>query len=237
MNCIRNRTRNYDEFAAEAESFVLAGGRSLRMGSDKAMVRLGGRSLIEIALQKLRTFSNNGCTLKIAGEPRIAGTRPDLAAYAPIVEDLHSGCGPLGGIEASLAASSRPLNLFLPVDLPLLPAAVLSWMFERAVLTGALVTYPRAGGRLQPLCAVYHRDLLVPLSRAMDAGERRVINGVAAAAHEVARESQAIDIFDVEVAAAASPELKLSSPLPIYSWFQNCNTPQDLASIAILSGS
>ena len=101
-------------------------------------------------------------------------TRPDLSSYAPVVPDLHPGCGPLSGIEAALAATTRPLNLFLPVDLPLLPARFLSWMLRRAEITGALVTVPRANGRPQPLCAVYHRDLLAGVTASLAAGNYKV---------------------------------------------------------------
>jgi molybdopterin-guanine dinucleotide biosynthesis protein A len=43
----------------------------------------------------------------------------------------------LSGIEAALAATTQPLNLFLPVDIPLLPARFLNWMLQRAEITGA----------------------------------------------------------------------------------------------------
>src|SRR3984885_5429439 len=99
---------------AEAEGFVLAGGRSTRMGQDKALLQLAGRSLVDVALDKLRVIGVNA--------PRIAAARSDLSSHAPVVPDLHPGCGPLSGIEAALEATTCPLNLFLPVDMPLLPA-------------------------------------------------------------------------------------------------------------------
>ena len=65
----------------EAEGFVLAGGRSSRMGRDKALLELGGRSMLKIALDKLRA-------LPLAIPPRVAGARSDAGAIA----DLHPGC-------------------------------------------------------------------------------------------------------------------------------------------------
>ena len=150
-----------------AEGFVLAGGRSSRMGQDKALLQVGGRSLVEVALDKL-------CCIGVAA-PRIAGARADLSAHAAVVPDLHPGCGPLSGIEAALAASKQALNLFLPVDMPLLPARFLSWMLLRAEITGALATVPRFNGQPQPLCAVYHRDLLGPITAALLAGNYKVM--------------------------------------------------------------
>ena len=213
-----------------AEGFVLAGGRSTRMGRDKALLSISGRALLTIALDQLRALH-----LSPEGTPRIAGSRPDLAVHAPIVEDIHPGCGPLSGIEAALAVSCVPLNLFVPVDLPFLPPEFLGWMLLRAAATGALVTYPRVNGVAQPLCAVYHRDLLAPITRALAGGEYKVVLVLAAAAWEIAGPagySQAIDTFDLESLAAAYPELPAFSPAPLYRWFQNCNTPEDLAIIA-----
>jgi molybdopterin-guanine dinucleotide biosynthesis protein A len=165
--------------------------------------------------------------------PRIAAARADLSRYAPVVADLHPGCGPLSGIEAALAASSRPFNVFLPVDLPLLPRGFLVWMLRRAEVTGALMTVPRINGQPQPLCAVYHRDLLGPISRSLLAGDRKVMPVMIAAAGEQAL-SEAIDVFDVERVASASPGLNGFGPLPLYRWFHNCNTPEDMTGNALV---
>jgi molybdopterin-guanine dinucleotide biosynthesis protein A len=201
---------------AEAEGFVLAGGRSSRMGQDKALLRLGGRSMLEIALDKLRA-------LHLPAPPRVAGLRSDAVAVA----DLHPGCGPLSGIEAALIASSRPLNVFLPVDMPLLPPKFLVWMLCRAQITGAAVTLPRINGRPQPLCAVYHRELLAPITASLLAGDYKVMGVVCAAAPR----SEAVDIFDVELVSSADPDMRAFSPLPAYRWFHNCNTPEDIAGV------
>ena len=199
-----------------AEAFVLAGGRSSRMGHDKSLLRLAGRSLIEHALEKLRT-------LPLAVPPRIAGAHADLSFYAPVVPDLHPGRGPLSGIEAALASTTQPLNLFLPVDLPLLPAQFLNWMLWRAETTGASMTVPRINGLPQPLCAIYHRKLLQPIRAALLAGNYKVTEAIPA--------SETIDIFDVETVASANQELRGWSALPLFRWFHNCNTPEDMAAI------
>src|SRR5450631_3928259 len=101
------------------EGFVLAGGRSRRMGRDKALLEWCGIPLIERAVRSLRSVTST---------VRIVGDREDLARFAPVVADTFPASGPLGGIHAALAASSRDWNLFLPVDLPLLPAGFLEWM-------------------------------------------------------------------------------------------------------------
>jgi molybdenum cofactor guanylyltransferase len=207
----------------QSGAFVLAGGRSTRMGQDKALLRLAGRSLLEIALDKLRI-------LPLADAPRIVATRSDLSSHAAVIPDLQPGCGPLSGIEAALAASPRPLNVFLPVDIPLLPAHFLLWMLQRAETTGAVMTVPRINGWPQPLCAVYHRDLLGHITASLRAGDYKVMPVVTAAARAHSS-SHPMDIFDVELVSAANSDLVALSPLPPHRWFHNCNTPEDMAAI------
>ncbi len=183
----------------------------------------------KLALDKLRA-------LPLAAAPRIAAARSDLSSHAGVIADLHPGCGPLSGIEAALAASSRPLNVFLPVDMPLLPAQFLLWMLQRAETTGALVTVPRINGWPQALCAVYHRDLLGHISASLVAGDYKVMPVVTAAAgpRSQSPRSQSMDVFDVELVASANPQLLAFSPLPLYRWFHNCNTPEDMAAWEML---
>jgi molybdenum cofactor guanylyltransferase len=191
------------------EGFVLAGGMSRRMGQDKAQLPLAGRTLLSRALDKLSA-------LPLAVPPRVAGGEEAGGAVA----DLHPRCGPLSGIEAALAASKQPLNVFLPVDMPLLPAAFLQWMLDRAQLSGAPATVPRCLGIPQPLCAIYHKQLLEPIGRAMEAGQYKVLPVVTAAD---------ADMFDVEWVASTDARLRTFSRCPLHHWFDNCNTPEDLA--------
>jgi molybdopterin-guanine dinucleotide biosynthesis protein A len=198
---------------------VLAGGRSSRMGRDKALLPYAGQLLIEHALEQLR----------LAGtEPVIAGSRPDLAAYAPVLEDLHPACGPLSGIESALsrvsAAADQPV-LFVPVDLPLLPASFLATLLDRAARTGALATIPLVGGYPQPLCAVYRSSLLPGIAGALEDGDYKVMRVM----HSLTT-SRSIDLFNVEALFAAldDPAQMLGNS---YLWFSNVNTPADLQAI------
>jgi molybdenum cofactor guanylyltransferase len=193
-------------------AFVLAGGRSSRMGRDKALLAFHGRLLIEHALETLRSL---GFT------PAIAGSRDDLAVYAPVIADNYPGRGPLGGIEAALASTSEELNLFLPVDLPLLPTGLLRWMMERAQRTLALATIPRVLGSPQPLCAIYNVALWKSAKTALAAGDGKVMRVVERAAQENRLRIDSFDVETVTASGAYSAEM-----LPHY-WFENLNTPQD----------
>ncbi len=191
--------------------FVLAGGRSTRMGRDKALLEYHGRPLIEHAVRLLRE----------AGlRPHIVGSRPDLAQYAPVISDLHEACGPLGGIEAALSATGSKWNLFLAVDLPLIPPAFLRYLQQRVYMTGAYATMPGVAGRAMPLCAIYHRALLPQIRSALESGEYKVVRVIQHAA------GNNLDQFSVEAVVTARDDLRNSQ---MHRWFQNVNTPGDLA--------
>jgi molybdopterin-guanine dinucleotide biosynthesis protein A len=207
-------------------AFVLAGGLSTRMGRDKALLEFHGRPLVLHSLEKLRSL---GLT------PRIvvghSNARPDLAAFAPVIADNYQSLGPLGGIEAALSVSDAGLNLFLPVDLPLVPIEFLRWMIERAELTQALATIPRAQGRPQPLCAIYSPALRTTAGNALAAGDGKVMRVVAKAATETGLH---IDSFDVETVATSQAWLQSwpAAP-PVRLWFENLNTPEDFERAAL----
>lgn len=201
-------------------AYVLAGGKSSRMGRDKALLDLAGRPLIAHALDKLRAL---GCT------PSICGSRPDLAAFAPVIPDNVARCGPLGGLEAALYASDSDLNLFLSVDLPLLPLEFLRWLQSRAESTAAAATIPRHAGRPQPLSAIYSRRLLPGLRAALAAGNYKIMTAVSAAAAALPESSPTseLDLFDTESLAAALVARLWPADPPLHAWFRNINTPAD----------
>lgn len=99
---------------------VLAGGRSSRMGRDKASLVYGGRSLLEHAIATLREAG--------AGQVLVSGDRPGGIA------DRMPGLGPVGGIDAALEVLADGLVLVTPVDMPRLGACTLRRLAEAAVL-------------------------------------------------------------------------------------------------------
>jgi molybdopterin-guanine dinucleotide biosynthesis protein A len=214
----------------DAEGWVLAGGRSLRMGRDKAAVALAGQPLLQHMLDKLRAV---GLRARVAGlhTPIQYSAEHSTAEAAGEVlsdayPDMHPGCGPLSGMETALNKSEAPLVLIVGVDLPLLETEFLAWMLRRASTTGAMATVPRAGGKPQPLCAVYRRELLDGVTAALSAGNYKVMKAV-----EHAPAGGRLDCFDVERVAATGA---WRSTRATHWQFMNCNTPEELALAAAL---
>lgn len=183
--------------------FILAGGKSTRMGTDKAFVPLDGRTLLARALDLARSVSS---------EVRIVGDKEKFAPFAPVVEDIFPGCGPLGGIHAALRSSQTDLNVVLAVDVPFVSLALLQYLITRArSVPVAMATVPRANGGWQPLCAVYRRRFAEAAELALRQGRYKID----ALFNET--QTQALGEEELETAGFA-PRI-----------FRNLNTPEELA--------
>lgn len=198
----------------DAAAFVLAGGQSSRMGRDKALLRFSDSPLIAHAIDILRA----------AGlEPSIAGARVLLESFAPVIPDAESGLGPLSGICAALQSSSARWAVFLPVDLPLLPASLIAYLLRRAQVTDSPVTVPSISGFQQTFPAVVNRAALPALQAELRAGRRGCFAAFQAAA---AGFGLGVDAVPVEL-LVQSGQVAHPAGLPALYWFLNVNSPQD----------
>jgi molybdopterin-guanine dinucleotide biosynthesis protein A len=198
------------------------------MGQDKALLLFAGRPLVAHALSILTQ----------AGLPAsIAGARPSartaLEAFAPVVEDPESGLGPLAGICAALASTSARYAVFLPVDLPLLPPALIGFLLHHARITGRAITVPAVSAFTQTFPVVLERALLPALKAALDAGNGRCLSAFQAAAASL---GQAINSVAVEL-LAQSGQVTHPLGLPPVRWFLNLNSPGDVEQAKALSRS
>ena len=184
--------------------FVLAGGKSSRMGggpgNDKAFLEFGGQTLLDRALAVMSTVCDR---VAIVGDPA------KFAKYESVVADIFPGCGPLAGIHAALVHSSAELNLILAVDMPFVSRELLAFLFAAAEEDDAIVTVPRTGKGLQPLCAVYRRDFSTVAEQALREGNYKIDATFSNVSVRVIEEG--------ELAAAGFSEQS----------FFNVNTPQD----------
>jgi molybdopterin-guanine dinucleotide biosynthesis protein A len=185
------------------------------MGVDKATVEFDGRLLIEHALGILRE----------AGLPvSIAGSRPDLKNFAEFVDDLDSGKGPLAGICGALHVTSAAWSVFIPVDLPLLPAALIVRMRETACTTSSAVVVPSVNGFVQTFPAVLNGAALPALKAELAAGRGGCFSAFHAAAKALGQE---VRVVATERLVQAG-QLKHQDGLPVTRWFFNINSAADL---------
>jgi molybdopterin-guanine dinucleotide biosynthesis protein A len=191
-----------DAPSAEVTTFILAGGKSTRMGTDKAFVILDGQTLLSRAMDLARS---------VTSEIRIVGDPAKFAAFAPTVKDVFPNCGPLGGIHAALRSSQTELNLILAVDVPFVSPALLQYLIQRARNHAATVTVPQVDRLYQPLCAIYRRAFAEHAEKALAEGQYK-IGAVFAAGH-----TQTITQGELEN-VGFSPRM-----------FRNLNTPEQLA--------
>ena len=193
--------------------FLLTGGKSSRMGADKAFLDFGGQTLLDRAFTVMAPVCGK---VAIVGDParfaQYGSSRYGSAKYGPVVADIFPGCGPLAGIHAALVHSTAELNLMLAVDMPFVSGELLAFLFATAgdKDNHAIVTVPRSSKGLQPLCAVYRRDFSLAAEQALRAGTYKIDAAFSGVSVRVIEEG--------ELAAAGFSEQS----------FFNLNTPQDL---------
>ena len=187
---------------------VLVGGRSRRLGQNKALVVIG---LEPLAVRVARRLA------EIVPGPFLVAADPDPYAHLgfPVVTDRLPGLGALGGLHAALAAAGAARCLVVACDMPFVPPALL----RRLVRPGpADVVVPRSALCLQPLCALYSRRCLEPIERAAAAGGRRIIDFFSE-----------VTVEEIEVVPGGEWD-------PDGTAFLNINTPADLARARRLAG-
>lgn len=131
---------------------VLAGGRSTRMGRDKALLRAGAVRWVDRQLNLLRALSPDELLLSVR-----AGVDYGCAGVR-LVHDAQAEAGPLAGIEAVLAATTAPLVMIVGVDLPRLEVPLLRHLCELAEPGCGAVAWADRGW--EPLVGVYPREAL-----------------------------------------------------------------------------
>lgn len=227
--------------------YVLAGGRSSRMGRNKALLELGGHTLLDHAVRNL---------LQVCDSVRVLSSCPDLAEYAPLVPDVHPECGPLGGIEAAMLDSHADWNLFLPVDMPFMPSLFLKKWVGRTLAaadSGVKLAMFTVDGVPQPTLLLIHRAFFPFIEQAVQRKAFKLYPVLAAAAEELARlenlpceavfhnlccDSDTVagdsrtDSFHDDVLRELSDLQKETRRL----WFANLNTPEEFAEAQRFAG-
>lgn len=198
---------------------VLAGGKSERMGRDKAFLRLepGGLMLLEIVLDRLRGVADD--VLIVAND-----AQRHEGFGARVVPDALPGFGTLSGIHAALSAAAHEHCLIVACDMPLLSPAVLEYMAAQPrdydVLipqTPGVSRQGNSGQIYQTLHAIYSRQCAAPIAGQLAAGNRQVV------------------AFFPQVNVQVLDRAELLALDPHERTFMNTNTPDALAAARELS--
>ena len=151
---------------------LLCGGKSRRMGRDKAQLIWKGKTFTELIAQELSVFEER---LFSVGAPRAP-----LPPPWRFVADVYLDCGPMGGLHAALSACRSPYLAAVSCDLPLLEAALPLHLASLIPGGWDAVVPVTPDGRMHPLCAVYRKELAALLEARLLAGNRRLMDALSA---------------------------------------------------------
>ncbi len=135
---------------------LLAGGKSSRMGENKALLKIDGDVNISRVASELKKVSEKVLVITNAFDDY-------RFLQLPLIADLHKDHGPLGGLHAGMAASATQLQFLTACDMPFVCAAAIKEIISHYDPAFNAVI-PEIKGRIQPLFAVYHKSCLPILS-------------------------------------------------------------------------
>ena len=146
----------------EVDAYILIGGRSSRLGQDKAVVDLGGRSLAQ------RAFETASSALPYSRVTFVAANEAQFAIEAIIaggrfIFDLVANLGPISGIHAALADTQAKWVFILACDYPFVSPELIRLLFEKLSDDNDSILPEQSDGRLQPLCGFYRTSAARPL--------------------------------------------------------------------------
>lgn len=189
----------------DANCIILAGGKSFRMGNDKALATIGDRSLI---IQVISDISELCKDITIVTDQERIFPQFNGQANLRSITDMFPGKGPLGGIYTGLVISDSFHNLVVACDMPFLNQDLLHYMIELSADSDIVI--PRLGNLVEPLHAVYAKSCLAPIEHLLKQDKLSVINVLSSVRVRYV-EAEEIDKFD-----------------PYHLSFFNVNTKADL---------
>ena len=146
---------------------ILVGGKSSRMGSNKAFLKLKGKTFIEMQIELLREmFDEIFISVNTSSEYEYLNL--------PIFKDIYPGKGPLGGIYTSLINSSSMHTFMLACDMPFVGPELIKHLKEFTKEYDVVI--PKSEKGLEPLHAFYSKKCIDPIKRSLDENNLRIIS-------------------------------------------------------------
>ena len=180
---------------------ILAGGKSIRMGQDKAFIEVNGIPIILRVFAVLdRLFRQ---TIIVANEKE-----PYAALNIPVYSDLVPGQGALGGLYTGLVYSAFPYSFCVACDMPFLNQTLIEYLLTKTEHYDAVV--PRTSDGLQPLHAIYSKKCLEPIRQILDQKKTKIMD------------------FYPQIRLGIVDEKEFLTLDPEKRSFTNVNTPEEL---------
>lgn len=142
---------------------ILSGGQSSRMGKDKALLKVGAKTIIEIIIDKLKPFCNE---IIISAD----GIDKYLQFGFKVVPDKFKNSGPLAGIYSSLLESNLERNFIISCDLPLVSQKIIQRLIN--FNSSKEIILPFTDGKYHQLCGVYSKSVLENAESILNAEEK-----------------------------------------------------------------
>jgi molybdopterin-guanine dinucleotide biosynthesis protein A len=186
---------------------VLAGGRSKRMGEDKSLMKLNGKTMVEFSVDALKTLCSSVIISSNQEVYDFTGCQvwPDeVADQAPIV-----------GIYSCLKRSESEINIILSCDMPLINCELLKYLLARSA--DYEITVPiHENGMIEPLCGIYKRSAIDVLKMSIDEGNFSLKDCIRKTSHLLVPVDNLAQFVD-------------------QNFFRNINTPADFEDISKLA--
>ncbi len=160
----------------EITAFVLAGGKSQRMGTDKGLLDLNGKPFISHICDALKP---------VVGEDIVivsSNADYDFLGHSRI-EDMISNKGPVGGLYTALKQSKTKFNLVLSVDVPLISTELLQWLVDNHE-DSYMMTQVQSNDKISPLIAVYDRSMRIVLGEHIAGNQLKLCDVISDVNHQ-----------------------------------------------------
>ncbi len=146
---------------------ILAGGKSSRMGRDKALLSVGNATNIERIKKELESFSSE---IVIAANDQ----QPYAFLNVKIIGDVYEEKGPLAGLHACLEQSKTEWNFFAACDLPFFSQKIADYMVSKTKHEGIEGVVPSVNGRVHPLYALYKTSAAPAFERQLKRNQLKI---------------------------------------------------------------
>ena len=193
-------------------AFILSGGKSSRIGTDKAFLNLNDQPTILRLIELLDS---------IFSEVAISSNQPELYEFTKkkVIKDIVPDKGPISGIHSALNSSNTIINFILSCDMPLVSREVINYLCD--FKSNKKILLPRAQGRIQQLCGLYSKNILTEVEMLLDESSKPG-SQTKGSIYELIDRVDA-EIIDVDAQIFYHPNL-----------FFNVNTPEDYKRIKII---